>query len=134
MNMERRNFVAREVRATGADKERRLRGYAARYGVLSNPIPGKLGSFRERILSGAFDDVVDQDVVMTLNHDQNLILGRTGARTLQLRADDKGLAFDVALPNTSYGRDAYESVKRGDLNGCSFAFSSVDDELTNDAE
>ena len=26
------------------------------------------------------------------------------------------------MPNTQIGRDVYESVKRGDLNGCSFAF------------
>src|SRR5260370_21089960 len=133
--MERRNFVASEVRATVSDKERRLQGYAARYNTLSNPIPGQSRSFRERILPGAFDGVVDSpEIVMTLNHNENLILGRTGAGTLALHANDKGLLFDVLLPNTSYGLDAYESVKRGDLNGCSFAFADAVDEWSEEDE
>lgn len=126
--MEPRN-VLHETRATESGKERRLTGYAARYGVVSNPIPGgKSGSFRERILPGAFDGVVDSpDTVMTMNHDQNILLGRVGARTLKLSTDSKGLKFDVLLPNSSWGQNAYEAVKRGDLKGCSFAFADVED-------
>jgi uncharacterized protein len=36
------------------------------------------------------------------------------------------LKFECDLPDTTAGRDTYESVQRGDLNGCSFA-SMVDD-------
>ncbi len=134
--MERRVIKLNEVRASESGKERRLTGYAARYGVLSKVLPGPSGNFRERIAAGAFDGILatKPDVVMTLNHDQNLILGRTGSGTLQLSADDKGLAYDCLLPNTTAGRDAYESVKRGDLNGCSFAFADVVDELSEEDE
>src|SRR5213082_2645903 len=127
--MERRTLPAFEVRA-GGDKERRLSGYAARYGILSRELPGNNGTkFRERINRGAFDGVLaeKQDVVMLLQHNVNLPLGRTTSGTLKLRADDKGLAFDCLLPNTSFAKDAYESAKRGDLSGCSFSFANVED-------
>src|SRR5262249_29187777 len=83
-----------------------------------------LGGFKEEILPGAFDDIVASkpDVVALFNHDVNQVLGRTTSGTLRLRADKVGLAFELDLPNTTVGRDCYESVKRGDLNGCSFAF------------
>jgi hypothetical protein len=121
MELERRIFGATEVRASkNADGTMTVKGYAARYNVLSHD----LGGFRERIAPGAFDDIMgtDPDVVCLLNHDNNKILGRTTAGTLRLEADSRGLAFECDLPNTQAGRDTYESVKRGDLNGCSFAF------------
>jgi HK97 family phage prohead protease len=118
--MERR-IAASEVRASSTGKEMRISGYAANYGVLS----GDLGGFKERIAKRAFDRILSTkpDTLMLLNHDVNHILGRTSAGTLTLRGDDKGLAFNCALPNTQAGRDTHESVKRGDLNACSFAFN-----------
>jgi phage head maturation protease len=61
-------------------------------------------------------------VVALFNHNQDQVLGRTTSGTLRLNADKVGLAFELDLPDTSIGRDVYASVKRGDLNGCSFAF------------
>src|SRR5690242_9418372 len=119
---ERGSFEVRKAQVAGDNKDKRIIGYAATYNNLSNPIPAKDGGeFRERILPGAFDEVLrsSPDVVMTLNHDANQVLGRTTSGTLKLHADERGLAFDCLLPNTSYAQDAYESVKRGDLNGCS---------------
>jgi uncharacterized protein len=117
--MERR-ILASEVRATQTDSEMKVSGYAAKYGVLS----GDLGGFKEKIAKRAFDRILstNPDTVMLLNHDANHVLGRTSSGTLTLRGDDKGLAFDCLLPNTQSGRDTHESIKRGDLAGCSFAF------------
>jgi HK97 family phage prohead protease len=120
---EKRIISGCELRAAESSSGRKVTGYAARYGVLSHD----LGKFRERIQRGAFDSVVSQDVVATFNHNQNLILGRTLAHTLKLQADSNGLAFECSLPKTSYASDLYESIKRGDVNGCSFAFTGVDD-------
>jgi hypothetical protein len=100
-------------------------GYAATYGVLSHDIKTRDGSFKERIAKRAFDKVLRSnppDVVATFNHSVNHVLGRTGAGTLQLRSDDTGLHFKCNIAPTSYGKDLYESVKRGDISGCSFAF------------
>ncbi len=119
--MERRTFSAHEVRIGGSDKEKRVVGYAARYEVMSKPLPG----FRERIRKNAFKRILEEkpDVVATFNHDMNVVLGRTTSGTLQLHSDDRGLAFDCLLPNTQGARDLYESIQRGDINGCSFAFN-----------
>jgi uncharacterized protein len=116
-----------EIRATkAADGSMKVGGYAARYNVLSSKLPsGNGGFFRERINRGAFDRILRNkpDTVCLFNHDVNYPLGRTTSGTLQLRADSKGLAFDCAMPNTSYAEDLYTSIQRGDMNGCSFAFN-----------
>jgi uncharacterized protein len=115
-----------EVRASKrADGKSLITGYAARYGVLSGKIPSGNGFFRERIQTGAFDRVLRSkpDVVALFNHDVNFPLGRTTAGTLRLSSDAKGLGFECDLPDTSYAKDMYTSVERGDLSGCSFAFN-----------
>ena len=119
--MERRIQASTELRASTVAGKPRVSGYAARYGVLSHALkPG----LKERIAKRAFEGVLrsNPDVVCTFNHDNNVVLGRTSAGTLRLRSDDKGLAFDCDLPNTTAARDLHESVNRGDIKDCSFAF------------
>lgn len=115
-----------ELFATRSDKENRLSGYAAKYGVRSHVIANQ---FREYINPGAFDYVLGTkpDVVALINHDANKILGRTTSGTLRLSSDRVGLMFEIDMPNTSYANDLYAQVQRGDMNGCSFAFAGVDD-------
>jgi HK97 family phage prohead protease len=121
--MEKR-FLATHVRAAAKNGKRTIAGYAARYGVLSGPIPSGTSFFRERIERGAFKRILSTvpDVVCLFNHKDDAVLGRTTAGTLRLREDATGLAFECDLPDTQCGRDTYESVQRGDLRGCSFAF------------
>ncbi|MGB2679463.1 MAG: HK97 family phage prohead protease [Candidatus Acidiferrum sp.] len=119
--MEKRLLTGCELRAAGAGNVKTISGYAARYGVLSHLIGGK---FKERIARGAFDGVLatKPDVVLLAQHDPAQILGRTTAGTLSLRADSNGLKFSCDLPDTQCGRDTYENVRLGNLNGCSWAF------------
>lgn len=105
--------------------EMSLVGYAAMFNSQSKD----LGGFRETIMPGAFTRALreNQDVKCLFNHDANRILGRTTSGTLTLEQDDKGLRFRCMLdPAQQSHRDLYASVKRGDVNECSFAFS-VDD-------
>jgi HK97 family phage prohead protease len=109
---------------TRADGRLTLTGYAVRYNTLSVD----LGGFRETILPGAFDKVLNrqrgkQDVVALFNHDPNQLLGRTSSGTLELTSDEKGLRYSVVLPNTELGRTIGELTARGDLRGSSFAFT-----------
>ncbi|MDE0724649.1 MAG: HK97 family phage prohead protease [Alphaproteobacteria bacterium] len=94
-------------------------GYAAKFNVLSED----LGGFRERIMPGAFDDVLDDDVVVLFNHDQNLILGRTSAGTARINQDGTGLFYEFDMPNSPLGQNLTESLERGDVKQSSFAFS-----------
>jgi hypothetical protein len=78
----------------------------------------------ERIMPGAFDDVLADkpDVRGLFNHDPDHLLGRTSAGTMSLSVDGKGLAYSIALADTTVARDVAEHVQRGDIDGSSFAF------------
>ena len=104
---------ATDLRSSG----RRIEGYAATFGHEAD-----LGAFRERIKRGAFRDALQGDVLALLDHDAGKVLGRTRTGTLELREDDRGLAFTLQLPDTAAGRDVLALAERGDLGGMSFGF------------
>lgn len=86
----------------------------------------RIGDYEEIISRNALNETDLSDVVFFYNHDLNNVpLART-PNTLTLTIDDKGLKFKAVLPNTEAGKSVYESVKRGDLRGCSFAFLVAD--------
>jgi len=120
MEIERRIFDAGrlEIRRGASDKVQGIRGYAAKFNSLSEPMWG----FREQIAPGAFDGVLNNDVRCFFNHDENLILGRTLAGTLRIVADDTGLSYEADLPDTQAARDLVISMERGDISQSSFAF------------
>lgn len=119
-----RSFKVRELRAETDGDKRYLSGYAATYNTLSDDLGWGL---RERIIPGAFQRAVseDQDVRHLINHDPNLVLGRTKAGTTKLTDDSKGLKFRTLMPDTQYARDLFTSVERGDIDECSFGFVAV---------
>ena len=111
----------------------KLRGYAIVYNSLSEPLYGDL--FRERINKGAFTkSLLENDQVCLWGHDTRYVLGRKSAGTLILREDDKGLYFEVSLPNTTWARDLKESVDRGDIKQMSFGFKVVRENWLDDKE
>jgi HK97 family phage prohead protease/HK97 family phage major capsid protein len=114
---EKRTMGTIEVRDAEGD-EMILEGYAAVFNSETD-----LGHFREVIRPGAFDDVMTNDVRALINHDPNLVLGRTKNGTLELSQDERGLKYRVKLGGQQYAKDFYESVKRGDISQSSFAFT-----------
>lgn len=96
-----------------------LHGYAAVFNSEAN-----LGTFSEVIRPGAFAKslATGSNIRALYQHDGTALLGTTRGGTLQLREDAKGLAFTLALPDTSHGRDLAILVDRGDVAGCSFGF------------
>ncbi len=119
-NAEKRTIGTIEVREADSD-DMVLEGYAAVFNSETD-----LGHFREVIKPGAFDDVMTNDVRALINHDPNLILGRTENGTLELSTDERGLKYRVKLGAQQYAKDFYESVKRGDISQSSFAFTIKD--------
>jgi HK97 family phage prohead protease len=114
-----------ETRANGTQV---ITGYAAVYNRFSLPLREGGSQFREIILPGAFDKILTrqrgkQDVVALLNHNSDLILGRTSSGTLELSSDEKGLRYTVTPPDTQVGRDTLELLRRRDLKASSFAFA-----------
>ena len=137
-----REYSNNEIRSIDIDIQKstdtegeplKLRGYAIVYNSLSEPLYGDL--FRERIKRGAFTkSLLENDQVCLWGHDTRYVLGRKSAGTLILREDDKGLYFEVSLPNTTWARDLKESVDRGDIKQMSFGFKVVRDNWIDNKE
>lgn len=80
----------------------------------------------ESIKPGAFTRVLSEspDVRCLFNHDPNNLLGRTKSGTLRLSDANDGLHFDCDTDtDSSIGSDVQRMISRGDLDGCSFAFT-----------
>ena len=112
---------ALELRADG-DQPPVLEGYAALFNK-ETQIGGDLFGWRETIKPGAFTQSIGEDDILALfNHNEDAVLGRSGADTLALREDKKGLHAMMTPPDTVVGRDLVTLVRRGDISGMSFAF------------
>lgn len=126
MKIERRNFPIEDMEVRSEEgKPTILRGYAAVFEKLSVPLYG----FREKIRAGAFAQSLEKNNIKALwNHNADFPLGSTKGGTLKLEEDEKGLRFELELPDNSWGRDAAIAVKRKDVDGVSFGFSVNKDE------
>lgn len=128
------NKTVKEIRSIGeaprVTEGRRIEGYAIVWDVESRVLCDWDGEFVEIIERGAVDNDLLQrsDVKALYNHTTSLLLARSvnGEGTLQLEIDDHGLRFAFEAPNTQAGNDVLELVRRGDLRGCSFAFTTDD--------
>ena len=85
------------------------------------------GAFGESIRPGAAAHLINGDVRLLSNHD-GLPLARTTSGTLLLRENDKGVSFaaELDVANSPLAADVVSGVRRGDLSGCSFAFTVKD--------
>jgi HK97 family phage prohead protease len=117
MTMERRSLLE-PVEARNDEGARKIGGYGAVFN--SETVIG--GEFREKIAPGAFSKAIGGDVRSFFNHNSALILGRTKSGTLRIWEDERGLRYEVDLPDTQAGRDLAVSMERGDVDGSSFAF------------
>lgn len=96
-----------------------LEGYFSVFNAVYELWPGAT----ESIAPGAFDESVNDDVRCLYNHNSDLVLGRTTARTLELRQDSKGLWGRVQINREdTEAMNAYARINRGDITGCSFGF------------
>ncbi len=111
----------RNFKIDTSDNELILNGLAIVYDKPTT-IKNEDGSeFVEIIQSGALDEADISDCRLLYNHDSNHIpLART-PKTMKLNKCSAGLKFQASL--TEENKNVYTAVKRGDLNGCSFAFT-----------
>ena len=114
------------------DDDRTIEGYA----IVCNSESEDMG-FREIVAPEALEGIIDKsDCLMLLDHNRSKgILARSkfGKGSLQLEVDEVGLKFRFTCPNTTIGDEAYEGVKRGDYQNCSFAFVADKDEWSKKA-
>ena len=105
--------------------ERIVSGYAIRF--MEESVD--LGGFIERIHPEAIsiDQIRNSDIFALFNHEDGMVLGRTGAGTLKLDLREDGLYYEINVPNTVAGNELLEHIKRGEMYGTSFAFSLPSD-------
>jgi HK97 family phage prohead protease len=114
------------------DKPRTIAGYAATFGPAALIRDVRGNAFNEVIHPDAFTrSLVEQpDIRFLRDHNPQSILGRTKSGTLRVGVDNVGLWYECELPDTSEARDLVESIRRGDVDSCSFGFTTVEDEWT----
>ena len=77
--------------------------------------------WKECIRKGAFTQSLKENSILALyNHDFNNVLARKDVN-MKLVEDDKGLYFEIELPDTTQGNDLYELIDKGIVNQCSFS-------------
>jgi HK97 family phage prohead protease len=107
-----------------------IRGVAVRYGSTSMVLKDAKGRpFREKFRAGAFSRALatGADVRVLINHDRNLVMGRTSVGTAKLIDDPDALRFEAYPPKTAITDHYLSSISRGDMDGVSFRFYKKSD-------
>lgn len=101
-----------------------VEGYFIRFNSETELYPGV---FEQVSPESVEDSLKNEDIRSLFNHDDNLVLGRTGNNTLKLRKDEQGLYGQVIINrDDSEAMNAYARIKRGDVVGCSFGFMPIE--------
>ena len=118
-----------EIRAMEDGTGMTFGGYAWKYDAPSLPLP-----FTERIAPGAFTRSLKSrvDIRAYVNHNDEMLLGSTRAKTLRIDDRAEGGYVEIDLPNTTAGNDVRVLTERGDISGMSFGFSTVRDKWSDD--
>lgn len=85
-----------------------------------------MGSYMEIIQRNALEGIDLTDTRLLYNHDFSSVPLAKAPKTMELWVNEKGLNMRAVLPNTEQGRSVYEAVKRQDLDGMSFSFTTDD--------
>ena len=120
--------VALEVRATGTDGKRTIAGHID-YNSPSDVLTDRWGDrFIEELAPGCFDgSLATREVVGLWSHDTAQVLGNTRSKTLRVTSNNDRLSFELDLPDTQAGNDAWAVIQRGDVTGLSIGMIVQDD-------
>lgn len=132
--MEIRSFSEERAMPTVLENSRTIEGYAIVFEKESRMMFDwwKGRNFIEVIKRGAVrpEDFKGWDIKALAEHDRSRLLARSwnGVGSLSLSLDDYGLKYRFDAPNTEEGNNAVELIKRGDIFGSSFSYSTDDSE------
>lgn len=98
--------------------------------ILTNPADGK--KFRETIVPKVFSDAIEvaNRVDFLYQHDKMLVLASTSNQSLSLVEDSKGLFMRATISETSWGKDTYQLIQDGIIQGMSFGMIVTDEGWT----
>ena len=120
---------AAKVEVRGAEgQEQSIVGYAAVFYRASDANTEYwLGEdYVERIMPGCFDRALSEghDARGLFDHASQMLLGRVANGTCRLSVDDVGLRFEIPINSEDSDHcNTAAKIRRGDVSGCSFAFS-----------
>ena len=121
--------------APDGGESRVIEGYALKFGVRSRLLCDWWDYYYEVLEPGCVTrEMLDaQDIKLTMFHDRQLILARSnkGKGTLNYEIDAVGVKFWAEMPHTVDGDKALELVQRGDIAGCSFCYSTDEQDSEN---
>lgn len=121
--------------ASDGAESRTIEGYALKFGVRSRLLCDWWNNYYEVLEPGCVtrEMLDEQDIKLTMFHDRQLVLARSnkGTGTLSYEVDSVGVKFWAEMPHTVDGDKALELVSRGDIAGCSFIYSTDEDDSEN---
>ena len=113
-------FKTREENETG---DLILSGYFIKFDEVTELWPGYFEVIKRE---GVEKAIQNADIRALFNHDDSLVLGRTGNGTVILGVDEIGLFGDIIINKEApQAIGAYARVQRGDVIGCSFGFIPI---------
>ena len=119
----------------GTAESRTIEGYVLKFGVRSKLLCDWWSVYYEVLEPGCItkETLDQQDIKLTMYHNREIILARSkrGVGTLHYEVDAVGVKFWADMPNTPDGDTALELVKRGDIDGCSFIYSTDEEDSEN---
>lgn len=123
-----RRTVTEGIEVRADDGMIRAGGYASVFDKFSE----KLGfGYVETVEKRAFTKTLQEsDVLGLFNHDLSRLLGRVKNGTLRLATDERGLSYEVDLPDTPTGVEVAKLLERGDISGSSFGFRAIEEDWT----
>ncbi|MEM7416780.1 MAG: HK97 family phage prohead protease [Gemmatimonadota bacterium] len=133
-NLERRYIRPMGLELREANEDEGTGPMLVGYSVVFDSDSEDMGFIEQMDAASITEEVLtESDIRGLYNHIPSNLLGRSPAgeidgETMRLKVDDRGLYFEIDLPDTTVGRDVAELVRRGDLTGNSFAFTVAEDE------
>lgn len=104
-----------------SEQSRTISGKAISFDTESSGLP-----WIEIIHQGAITEetIRKSNIVFTYNHNRDEILARSfhGEGSLHITVEEDGVYFEFEAPQTRFGDEILEQVRRGDIMCCSFAF------------
>lgn len=121
-----RNFSG-EVYSRSDESSRLVEGYAIRFNEESQNM-----GFYETISPEAISEetLKNSDIYAKLDHRDDVILARSrfGEGSLHLELREDGVYYSFEAPNTAFGDELLEHIRRGEITTSSFAFSLAPEE------
>jgi len=112
----------------GGSDSRTIEGYVLKFGVRSVLLRDWWNPYYEILEPGCVTrEMLDKcNIPLTMFHDRELVIARSknGKGTLNYTVDGLGTQFNADVARTADGDKALELVRRGDLDGCSFVYST----------